>query len=582
MSFDGAVLVHSPSQSSDWWRSAIIYQIYPRSYASSGISATPEIGDLPGITARLEHVAQLGADAVWLSPFYASPQKDGGYDVSDYRDIDPLFGTLADADALLARAKELGLRVIVDLVPNHTSDQHKWFQEALAAGPGSTARERYLFRAGKGENGELPPNDWESIFGSIAWTRVCDRTDAPGSPWENDTSWYLHLFDSTQPDLNWEHPEVREEFHDILRFWLARGVDGFRVDVAHGLVKDPALPDWQFHWGMVDGGAATAAEVPAPPMWNLEGVHEIYRGWRRVLSEFGPDRILVAEAWVSPEQGIAKYVRPDEMNQSFNFDFLCCEWKAADLRHVITDSLAAMDEVGATTTWVLSNHDVVRAASRMGLSKTGKGPNGIRAFEEQPDPVLALRRAKAAHALMLALPGSAYVYQGEELGLPEHTMLPDAVRQDPAFFRTQQAEAGRDGCRVPLPWEASAPGFGFSPGGQTWLPQPASWADLAVDRQLADGNSHLSWYTHMLVLRRSLGLAEGGLFDVTGLGELADFELAYVNECTGGEVVVATCFTQPAFIPATWQVLFTSADLIPVAGGLQAPLDTTVWLRKLS
>ncbi|MCS4485005.1 glycoside hydrolase family 13 protein [Gleimia sp. 6138-11-ORH1] len=579
MPFENAVLLHRPTQSSQWWRSAVIYQIYPRSYASAGVGTQPGVGDLPGITQRLDHIAELGADAIWLSPFYVSPQKDGGYDVSNYRDVDPLFGTLADADALLTKAKELGLKVIVDLVPNHTSDQHQWFQDALAAGIGSAERERYIFRPGTGENGELPPNDWESIFGSIAWTRVCDRADAPGSAWENDPSWYLHLFDSSQPDLNWEHPEVREEFHDILRFWLSRGVAGFRVDVAHGLVKDPTLPNWQFHWKMVDGGSASASDVPPPPMWNLEGVHEIYREWRKVLDEFDTERILVAEAWVSPERGIAKYVRADEMNQSFNFDFLCCEWEPTALREVISKSLAAMDQVGAPTTWVLSNHDVVRAASRMGLSKTGKGPNGIRSFEEQPNQPLALRRAKAAHALMLALPGSAYIYQGEELGLPEHTMLPDSVRQDPAFFRTQQAEAGRDGCRVPLPWEANAPGFGFSPTGDTWLPQPLFWEDLAIDRQLNDPNSHLSWYRHMLQLRKRLQLAEGGLLDVTGFADLAGFGLAYVNQSSYGEVVVATTFTEPTVISSKWQVLFSSADLITTSGGLEVPADTTVWLK---
>lgn len=585
---DNAVLLHNGNQSNDWWRSAVIYQIYPRSYAASDAGTLPDVGDLPGITARLQHIADLGADAVWLSPFYASPQKDAGYDVSNYREIDPLFGTLADADELISHAHNLGLRVIVDLVPNHTSDQHEWFQASLKAGPGSPERERYWFRNGRDEhgnhveNGVNPPNDWTSIFGSIAWTRVCDRPDAPGSAWENDESWYLHLFDSSQPDLNWYHPEVREEFHNILRFWLSRGVDGFRVDVAHGLMKDAELPDWQFHWGMVDGGDKLASDVPPPPMWNLDSVHEIYRGWRSVLNEFGHDRILVAEAWVAPNQGVEKFVRADEMNQSFNFDFLCCKWNAPDLRKVIKDSLAAMDSVGATTTWVLSNHDVLRAASRMGLSETGKGPNGIRAWEEQPDADLALRRAKAAHMLMLALPGSTYIYQGEELGLPEHTTLPDEVRQDPAFFRTQKAEAGRDGCRVPLPWEADAPGFGFSPTGASWLPQPAEWAALAVDAQLADPNSHLNWYRELLRLRRDLGFAEGGLHDVTGLGEFANFDLALVNSVPQGDpIVVVTTFTNAAVIPADWQVVFTSAELsLQADGTLLAPADSTVYLRK--
>lgn len=562
-------LLHDVTDNHEWWREAVIYQIYPRSFASSN----GPIGDLPGITSRLDHLVNLGVDAIWLSPFYLSPQKDAGYDVADYRQVDPMFGTNDDAVALIERAHELGLKVIVDLVPNHTSDQHVWFQEALAAGPGSPERERYWFRPSSPDDADRPPNDWGSVFGSIAWTRVCDRPDAKGSTWENDDSWYLHLFDTSQPDLNWNNPEVHEEFASILRFWLDLGVDGFRVDVAHGMVKDPALPNWQYHWDMVSGGAQLPEDVPPPPQWNQDGVHDIYREWRAVLDEYGSDRILVAEAWVDDPNDLKKYVRPDEMNQAFNFDFLAAPFTAESYREVIADSLRHMDSVGAPTTWVLSNHDVVRATSRMGLSETGKGPNGIRPFEEQPDVQLGHDRALAAHQLQAALPGSLYIYQGEELALPEHMALPDEVREDPAFARTQGAEAGRDGCRVPLPWESSKAGFGFSPSGETWLPQPEEWAKIAVDAQIGDRNSTLHYFTTMYRLRRELGFADAQLWD-----ESTDHEegaLHFVSRRSDrADVHIVTAFDHAVELPAEADVILSSQVVSTVV-----PPNTTVWYR---
>ncbi len=573
----------------EWWRHSVIYQVYPRSFASSG----GPLGDLRGITERLPHLRDLGVDALWLSPFYVSPQKDGGYDVSDYRDVDPRFGTLADAEQMISRAHELGLRVIVDLVPNHTSDEHEWFRAALAAGPGSPERERYWFR-----DSEEVPNNWRSIFGGSAWTRVCDRPDAPGSPWEDDQQWYLNLFDSSQPDLNWNNPEVHQEFVSILRFWLDRGVDGFRVDVAHGLVKDPDLPDWGGEVHMVDGveeSDPADGESPAPPrapMFDQDGVHEIYREWHEVLAQYEGDRALVAEAWVTPESQLAKYVRPDEMHQAFNFAFLASEWDAAQLREVIATSYAANDAVEAPTTWVMSNHDVIRHASRLGMDFTGKQQNGIGAEDPQPDNVLGLRRAKAATLLTLGLAGSVYLYQGEELGLPEHSTLPDALREDPAFFRTGGEEKGRDGCRVPLPWEASSPGFGFSPDGETWLPQPASWARLAVDAQTGEDDSTLEFYREAIRLRREwdLGIAE--------LAWDADFDgrdvVAFVSsapaEAAGNPagadadspapqrptVRVITTFGEAVHVPEGWQVAISSS---PVTEGVIGT-DTTAWLTR--
>ncbi|QAY63014.1 DUF3459 domain-containing protein [Xylanimonas allomyrinae] len=567
--------VHAPFPTDEWWRTAVIYQIYPRSFADGNGDG---IGDLPGITARLDHLAALGVDAVWLSPFYRSPQRDAGYDVADYRDVDPLFGTLADADALIARAHELGMRVVVDLVPNHTSSEHAWFRAALAAAPGSPERARYLFRDGRGEHGELPPNNWTSVFGGQAWTRVQEPSGQPGQ-------WYLHLFDSSQPDLDWSNPEVRAELEDVLRFWLRRGVDGFRVDVAHGLVKADGLPDWAGHVAMVDGTDAGAPEdgsTPATesgPMFDQDGVHEIYRSWRAVLDEFDADgerrsRALVAEAWVEPLTRLARYVRDDEMQQAFNFSFLTSHWDAAAYRAVITASLEALDAVGAPATWVLSNHDVVRHASRFGLAVPGARPNGVFATDPQPDEALGLRRARAATLFMLALPGSAYLYQGEELGLPEHTTLPDDVREDPAYFRTQHAEAGRDGCRVPLPWAAGEPAFGFSPTGSSWLPQPAQWSTYAADAQTGVAGSTLELYREALRLRRERALGGNGLAWLDGHD--ADV-VSFRSVATDGRdvVVLANLGSAPASLPTGAEVLLASADL-PDDGML--PADVTVWL----
>nr|WP_246131084.1 glycoside hydrolase family 13 protein [Cellulomonas aerilata] len=562
----------------------MIYQVYPRSFADASGDG---IGDLPGITARLDHLATLGVDAVWLSPFYTSPQADAGYDVADYRDVDPLFGTLADADRLLERAHGLGMRVIVDLVPNHTSDEHTWFRAALAAAPGSPERDRYLFRDGAGPDGSVPPNNWRSIFGGPAWTRVADG------------QWYLNLFDSKQPDLNWENPEVRAEMESVLRFWLDRGVDGFRIDVAHGLVKAPGLPDWDGTVAMVegteppagtddgamDGGADGGADEASTgagnrgPMFDQEGVHEIYRSWHRVLAEYDGDRALVAEAWVEPLSRLARYVRPDEMHQAFNFSFLTTRWDVPALRRVVTASLQAGDAVGAPTTWVLSNHDVVRHVSRLGLRDAGSKPKGIGQGDEQPDEALGLRRGRAASLLMLGLPGSAYLYQGEELGLPEHTTLDDDLRQDPAWFRSGHAERGRDGCRVPLPWQADAPGFGFSPTGATWLPQPRSWGAYAADAQDGVPGSTLEMYRAALRLRRESELGTGSLAwaDTDGpVGWDRTHVLALVNRDV---LVLTNVGPTPVGLPAGALVLVASADLDGDADAPLVPTDTTVWAR---
>ncbi|MQY14753.1 Oligo-1,6-glucosidase [Streptomyces sp. RB5] len=538
---------------SDWWRDAVIYQVYPRSFADADGDG---MGDLEGIRSRLPYLAGLGVDAVWLSPFYASPQADGGYDVADYRAIDPMFGTLLDADALIRDAHELGLRIIVDLVPNHSSDQHEWFQRALRDGPGSAARARYHFRPGKGPDGAEPPNDWESIFGGPAWTRVADG------------EWYLHLFAPEQPDFNWDHPAVADEFRSILRFWLDMGVDGFRVDVAHGLVKAPGLPDLGGHDQLKLLGN------DAMPFFDQDGVHAIYRSWRTILEEYDGQRIAVAEAWTPTVERTANYVRPDELHQAFNFQYLGTHWNAAELHKVIDTSLDAMRPVGAPATWVLSNHDVTRHATRF-AHDSARGTQ----IRDAGDRELGLRRARAATLLMLALPGSAYLYQGEELGLPDVTDLPDEVRQDPAYFRGAGQDGFRDGCRVPIPWTTGGSSYGFGPGG-SWLPQPATWGGLSVEAQTGDPASTLELYRAALAARRAepaLGAGES----VRWL-DTPDGVLAFTR--TGPDGTVFTCAANTTSAPVTLpspqgRTLLHSAPKAPESGGgtvVLAP-DSTVW-----
>ncbi|MFV0287721.1 MAG: glycoside hydrolase family 13 protein [Demequina sp.] len=547
----------STAAPAEWWRTAVIYQIYPRSFSDASGDG---IGDLQGITERLDDLAALGVDAIWLSPFYTSPQKDAGYDVADFTDVDPLFGSLADFDAMVERAHALGLRVIVDIVPNHSSDQHAWFQAALASPEGSDERARYVFRDGRGATGELPPNNWDSVFGGPAWTRT---TNADGTPGQ----WFLHLFDSTQPDFDWSNPAVLDEFDRVLRFWLDRGADGFRVDVAHGLIKADGLPDFSY---ADDANSMGGVEGPQAPYWAQEGVHDVWRRWRSVIDEYDGDRILAAEAWVLPLSKMAKWVRPDEMHQAFNFAYLETDWKADDLRAVIDESLAEFGNVGAPSTWVLSNHDVVRHASRLALGAEnpqghGIGPKSL----GLPDPVVGLQRGRAASALMLALPGSAYVYQGEELGLPEAIDIPDEARQDPTWFRTEGERYGRDGCRVPLPWSAAEPAYGFNSTGETWLPQPAEWASLARDAQREDPTSTLNLYTEALRLRRELGLAEGAI------EWIADAPAGVVAFRTSG-IEVWAVISPDAEVPLPdGEVVLASATVTDTI-----PADTTVWLRR--
>ncbi|MDT0166411.1 glycoside hydrolase family 13 protein [Actinotalea sp. AC32] len=539
----------------DWWRQAVVYQVYPRSFADADGDG---LGDIRGVTSRLPYLRDLGVDAVWLSPFYPSALADGGYDVDDYRDVDPRLGTLDDVDAMIAEAHRLGLKVVVDIVPNHSSDRHVWFTEALASPPGSPARDRYVFRDGRGPDGSEPPSDWMSHFGGRAWTRVPDG------------QWYLHLFTREQPDFNWDNPEVREDFLTTLRFWSDRGVDGFRVDVAHGLAKDLSHPLRDV--GGVHPDALTGIPLDGShPYFDREEVHEIFREWRRVLDEYDPPRSAVAEAWVANSRRVL-YARPDELGQAFNFELVRAPWSAPQVHVVVDDALSAAAAAGASATWVLSNHDVVRHVSRYALPP---GTDLVRwllsdGTEPEPDLEQGLRRARAATLLMLALPGSAYVYQGEELGLPEVADLPRESLQDPIWFRTEGADKGRDGCRVPIPWEKGGASFGFGPAGEPWLPQPAWYGDLSVEAQDGVADSTLELYRDALRLRRELQGDES-------LEWLHDGDVAttlHLRRSTGWESF--TNFApEPVPLP-DGEVLLASGPL----GDGELPGETTVWLRR--
>jgi alpha-glucosidase len=528
--------------SSNWWRSAAIYQVYVRSFADGDGDG---MGDLAGVRARLQYLADLGIDAIWFNPWYPSPMDDGGYDVSDYRDIEPLFGSLAEAEKLIEEAHNLGIRIIIDIVPNHCSDEHPWFSAAVAAGRGSPERELFWFHDGKGDE---PPNNWKSHFGGPAWTRITEPDGTPGQ-------WFLHMYSSRQPDLNWTHPAVHAEFIDILRFWFNRGVDGFRIDVAHGLVKQDGLPD------VTDPNGSL-------PYADLDGVHEIYREWRKVADSYPDKRVFVGEMWIPDPRRFAMYLRPDELHSGFNFDFLACPWDATRLRAVVDATLATHAPVHAPATWVLSNHDVTRHVTRYGRADTSFS-FADRQHGAPTDLWLGTRRARAAALLTMALPGGVYIYQGEELGLPDVEDLPDEVRQDPAFKRTKGADIGRDGCRVPLPWSGAVPPYGFNTtGAAPWLPQPSDWAQSTVEAQAGEPSSMLELYRSALRLRRTelTGDTMRWLDSPPGVLAFARDETFACMVNLSGDVVQ---------LPPHTEILLASGPL----DGEELPPDTAVWLR---
>ncbi|MDX6208722.1 MAG: alpha-glucosidase [Frankiales bacterium] len=541
-----------------WWRDSVVYQLYVRSFADSDGDG---IGDLRGVYSKLDYLADLGVDALWLNPFYPSPQIDAGYDVADYRSVDPVFGSLDDVDAVLERAHALGLRVLVDLVPNHTSDQHPWFRQARSAAPGSPERARYLFRDGRGLHGEEPPNDWQSNFGGSAWTRVREADGRPGQ-------WYLHLFAPEQPDLDWTNDEVRAEFESILRFWLSRGVDGFRIDVAHGLAKDPGLPDLA---GRLETGGLAAE---GHPHWDQDEVHEVYRAWRAVLDTYPGDPVFVGEIWVSGRDRLARYLRPDELHTGFGFSFLVAPWTPARLRAAVDETLATVESVGAPATWVLSNHDVMRSVSRFARPQTESSRYLLDQFiGEAGDLSIGSRRARAAALLMLALPGACYLYQGEELGLPEVEDLPEAVLADPTWRRSGGRLRGRDGCRVPIPWSGEKPPYGFSEGdvAEPWLPQPGDWGPYTVEAEQQQADSMLNLYRAALRLRHeSPALGDGRMRWLDSPPDV----LLFARE--PGFACLVNVGAGAVELPRGSRIVLSSAE-IP-ADGL-VPQDTAVWLE---
>jgi alpha-glucosidase len=529
----------------EWWREAVIYQVYTRSFADANGDG---IGDLAGVRDRLPYLRELGIDGLWFNPWYPSPDADNGYDISDYRSIDPAFGTLHEAEGLIAEARALGIRTIVDVVPNHVSDEHPWFRAALDSKPGSPERARFWFRPGRGVNGDEPPNQWQSIFGGNAWTRVADG------------EWYLHLFAPEQPDLNWTHPDVWEEYENVLRFWFDRGAAGVRIDSAALLMKDPELRNER-----PDSGPGEH------PFSDRDETHDVYRRWRTIADSYDEPRVLVGEIWLPDADRLARYLRPDELHTAFNFDFLGCPWEAQRIRASIDASLAVHEPVGAPPTWVLSNHDVTRPVTRYGRADS----SFAFATKRQGVPTdleRGTRRARAAALLAMALPGSMYVYQGEELGLPEVEDIPPERRRDPMWLRSDGSDPGRDGCRVPIPWAGAQPPFGFSPDGaeRPCLDQPSDWASLTVASETDDPASMLSLYRNGLRIRRTRPWGPGEFRWL----DAGDDSLSFAR---GDAFVCLVNFgPDPIAVPPGAAVLIASNEL---EGGA-LPQDTTVWLHQ--
>ena len=543
------------AEGKDWWRQAVVYQIYPRSFKDSNGDG---IGDLKGITSQVPYLRSLNLDAVWLSPFYPSALADGGYDVDDYRDVDPKLGTLADFDEMLRELHKVEIRVFVDIVPNHSSNRHVWFKEAIASAPGSAARNRYIFRDGKGINGELPPTNWISHFTPNAWSRESTQGGT-------GNQWYCHMFAPEQPDFNWDNKEVEEEFLTTLKFWADRGVDGFRIDVAHMMKKDLSEPLKDVPEPQTLDSRRPGNEV----LFDREEVHEVFKTWRALFNQYDPPRVAVAEAWAKPEN-IYKYASPDELGQAFNFDLLLAEFDAATYREIVTRNVASATKNGSSSTWVFSNHDQVRPATRYGLPI---GSN-ITAFKNSNGTSLPLdvergiNASIAAQMFALALPGCTYIYQGEELGLPEALEIPESEIQDPQYLKNHKVDKGRDGCRVPLPWTSNGSSFGFGSGG-AHLPHPAIFSQYSVEAESGREGSPLEIFRKALALRKELVAPESMEWIDTGNENVLHF--ARPN---GWHCITNFGFTSYP-IPAGLSVLHSSTavegDLLPGAA--------TIWLK---
>lgn len=551
----------APSTPKQWWEDAVVYQVYVRSFRDSNGDG---IGDLPGIRAALPELASLSVDAIWLNPCYASPQRDHGYDIADYFEIDPAYGTVDDLAQLIEDAHARGIRVLMDMVANHCSDEHSWFKAALAATPGSPEREHFIFRDGRGADGEQPPNNWQSVFGGPAWTRVLEADGCPGQ-------WYLHAFDRAQPDFNWRNPEVAAYFDEVLTFWFGLGVDGFRIDVAHGHVKSAELADWP---GAEDGSGGHNYD-----MWDQPEVHEIFRSWRAIGDRQPESKYFVGEIWVPSVERLSAYLRSDELHQAFSFELLVQPWDGPHLRAAIETGLAAASADDGAPAWTLSNHDVHRTVTRYGQEQSLDAPaptDMIAAARRRgsADLELGTRRARAAAALLLALPGTAYLYQGEELGLPEVFDLPDGARQDPIWLRSGGGELGRDGCRVPLPWAAGEPNFGFTPpeSRAPWLPQPEWFRDFAADTQWEDPESTLHLYRRLIRERRVLF---GGSESMTWLETGDPRILAFTR---GAGACIVNLGDEPASIPPGWGLGPIVVSTAASAGGSGVvPVDSAAW-----
>ena len=566
----------SPPVATPWWADAVVYQIYVRSFADADGDGR---GDLAGITSRLAYLKQLGVNAIWLTPCFPSPQRDHGYDVSDYFDIEPTYGTLDDFDRMVEVARTHAIKVLMDVVPNHCSSHHAWFQVALAAVPGSPERARFWFKDGRGESGELPPNNWRAIFDGPAWTRVTESDGTPGQ-------WYLHTFTPWQPDFNWYHPDVVQHFDEMLAFWFDRGVEGFRVDAVPVLGKHPDLPD----------SPPAPAGASAPEAWgyNIYGQfyptgHDVWKHWRTVINAYeaahpGRDLVTISEAYGPPAE-VLKYMQGDEFHQSFAFDLMLVTWLAGPIQLAISDALDMLAQVGSTPAWTLNNHDTQRIVTRLGRTNSADPAaftgNNLLYVDAPIDIELGVRRSRAALALAAALPGALYLYCGEELGLEEVLNLPDQAREDPLFFSSNGDQIGRDGCRVPLPWTAD-PGnsFGFSeasPSGSTaapWLPQPEAWGVLSAEHQESDPGSMLAWYRQVLLARR----------DLTGAFRWVDVGEQCVAFERGGDLIVLNPSNRSASIPGTVlqgrQPILASAATDGDGENGMVPSDCCVWFGR--
>jgi alpha-glucosidase len=520
-------------EESTWWRDAVFYQVYLRSFADGNGDG---VGDLAGVRSRLGYLELLGVDTLWLTPFYPSPMAALGQDITDPRGVDPLFGDLADFDLLVTDARAHGIRIVIDLVTNHTSDRHPWFEAALAAEPGTLERDRYMFRDGRGYDGSEPPNNWSSVSGGPAWTRVADG------------QWYLHLFTPQQPDLNWANRDVPADLEQTLRFWLDRGVAGFRIDLAHGITKPAGLPDMD---PRLARHAGLALAQPDDPRFDDESVHDVHRLIRRVVEDY-EGRVVFGDVWVADDDRFTRYLRPDELHMGFDFRLVDAEFDADMVRTAIDRSLRNVFPVGAPAVWTLSNHEVVRHATRYGGG----------------DVTLGTVRARAMALVQLALPGSVFLYNGEELGLPD-LELPDWALRDPAWERSGHIDRGRDGCRVPLPWEGTTPPFGFTAGQDSWLPMPFEWSDLTVETQLEDSGSMLSLYRHAIELRKSHRAFAGDELEWYGAPPGC-----FAFRRKGGGLICALN-TSGALVPLpAGEILLSSTPLVDG----QLPPDTAVWM----